>query len=209
MIEIQENVPLAPFHLLRYRGAGPLFRGCGRAWPSCGRRCCSPAARGSPWAILGGGTNLLVSDGGFDGLVIRLNMAGVRMSGCQDRGGGGGRSDRAGARHGEARSMRHGVAGGDSGARGWRGARQRRGLRQLHRRGHHQGRSRCTRKPWNSSPFPADECAFAYRSSRFKRDPGLIVVSALLYLSPGDAAQRSCSKVEATMAKRTAKGAAV
>src|SRR5690606_24006384 len=42
-------------------------------------------ARGGPIAILGGGSNLVVSDAGFDGLVIAIRTSGVTSTRAGDR----------------------------------------------------------------------------------------------------------------------------
>ena len=49
------------------------------------------AERGIPLFVLGGGSNLLVSDAGFPGLVVQIAIKGVRDSGDGTIRGGGGR----------------------------------------------------------------------------------------------------------------------
>jgi UDP-N-acetylmuramate dehydrogenase len=43
--------------------------------------------RGLPLFVLGGGSNLLVADRGFDGLVLRVGLRGVELGGAPDAGG--------------------------------------------------------------------------------------------------------------------------
>lgn len=84
ILSIQEHVPLAPYTTLGIGGPARFFV-----------RVTTPEqiveaagfarARKIPLFILGGGSNLLVSDAGFDGLVIQTALSGpVRVDGCQE-----------------------------------------------------------------------------------------------------------------------------
>ncbi|HEX9161056.1 MAG TPA: UDP-N-acetylmuramate dehydrogenase [Thermoanaerobaculia bacterium] len=76
MLHISENVPLAPFTTIGIGGPARYFaRGTtvddirdGVDWAS---------ARSVPLFILGGGSNLLISDDGFKGLVLQVDLRGV------------------------------------------------------------------------------------------------------------------------------------
>jgi UDP-N-acetylmuramate dehydrogenase len=73
---IEENVPLAPLTTIGIGGPARFFLRAqsvddvreGLAW--AGER---------PVFLLGGGSNLLISDAGFDGLVIRLDLRGITV----------------------------------------------------------------------------------------------------------------------------------
>ena len=73
---IEENKPLAPFTTLGIGGPARWFIEAtteeeiaeAAAWAS---------ERGVPLFVLGGGSNLLVSDGGFDGLVLHVGLRGI------------------------------------------------------------------------------------------------------------------------------------
>jgi len=82
---IEENRPLAPFTTLGIGGPARWFAEAGSedeiveatAWAR---------QRGLPLFVLGGGSNLLVADSGFDGLVVRVGLHGIAVS--QDETGG-------------------------------------------------------------------------------------------------------------------------
>lgn len=75
-LQIREDVPLAPFTTLGIGGPARYFAGATTeehveaavAWAR---------ERGMRLFVLGGGSNLLVRDGGFDGLVLQMRIAGV------------------------------------------------------------------------------------------------------------------------------------
>ena len=78
-IKLQENVPLAPYTTLGIGGPARFFceaktedEVAGAAKLACDR--------GLPLFVLGGGSNLLVSDNGFDGLVMRVGAGSKRES---------------------------------------------------------------------------------------------------------------------------------
>src|SRR5690349_10630443 len=74
---IEENKPLAPFTTLGVGGPARWFMEAttegeiveAAAWAN---------ERGIPLFVLGGGSNLVVADGGFDGLVLRVGLRGFR-----------------------------------------------------------------------------------------------------------------------------------
>jgi len=76
MIEIRENVCLAPYTTLQVGGPARYF-----AEPenedSVIEALCWAQRRALPVFVLGGGSNLLVSDAGFDGLVMHICISGI------------------------------------------------------------------------------------------------------------------------------------
>src|ERR1051325_2650489 len=74
---ILQNVPLAPMTTL---GIGGAARWLGRAASAAGIIAADEwaAARGAAMFVLGGGSNLVIADRGFDGLVLRLRASGVQ-----------------------------------------------------------------------------------------------------------------------------------
>jgi UDP-N-acetylmuramate dehydrogenase len=75
-LEIFENIPLAPFTTFGIGGPARWFA------EAAGEDEIAEAAawardRRLPLFVLGGGTNLLVSDAGFDGLVLRIALRGL------------------------------------------------------------------------------------------------------------------------------------
>ncbi len=199
---IERDVPLAPFTSLKIGGPARFFVRVGT--PDQLRQALLFArGEGVPFSILGGGSNLLVSDQGFDGVVIRLQMKGIRVSG----------------RLVEARAgvdlmalVQHTAHWGLSGLERLAGIP---GLFGGAVRGNAGAYGRCIGDVVvNVQALDAlslevitldrEACAFEYRNSLFKRDPGLIVVSALLELS-GAPHQEIEQKVEETVKKREAR----
>src|ERR1700722_9796653 len=79
-----ENVPLAPMTSLRIGGPARRFVEA----PDEGAivaQILDADARGEPVLVLGGGSNLVVGDGGFDGLVVRVASRGVSVSRVADQ----------------------------------------------------------------------------------------------------------------------------
>ena len=72
-----------PLHHPRHRRPGALLLRSHHRSRTRSKRCTSPAERKLPLFVLGGGSNLLVSDAGFDGLVIRADRqpAAIDMDG--------------------------------------------------------------------------------------------------------------------------------
>ena len=76
---LRENVPLAPLTTLGIGGAARFFADCtnvetlatGVAWAR---------ARGVPLFVLGGGSNIVVADEGFAGLVLRVAIRGIETA---------------------------------------------------------------------------------------------------------------------------------
>ena len=78
---IEENKLLAPFTTFGIGGPARWFVEAASE---------DEIAEAAAWArehrvplfVLGGGSNLLVSDAGFDGLVLRMGLRGITASGC-------------------------------------------------------------------------------------------------------------------------------
>ena len=73
-MNIQENVPLAPFTTFRIGGVARFFV---QVRSVADVEEAAAFAKGKKVFILGGGSNLLISDSGFDGLVIKNEIMGV------------------------------------------------------------------------------------------------------------------------------------
>lgn len=187
-IVIRDGVPLAPFTTLELGGPARHFAeaadegGVVEAlrWAD-GRKL--------PVAILGGGSNLVVSDAGFDGLVVRIATRGLRF----ETSGG---EATATAAAGEpwdalvAAAVGRGLGGVEClsgipglvgatpiqnvGAYGQEVAETIRAVRVLER------------GAWQTRELSPDDCGFGYRDSAFKRDPARFVVLAVTFgLRPG------------------------
>ncbi len=83
---IEENKQLAPFTTLGIGGPARWF-----VEAASEEEIAEAAAwaneQGAPLFVLGGGSNLLVADAGFDGLVLRVGLRGIAGSDAQDQSG--------------------------------------------------------------------------------------------------------------------------
>jgi len=199
---IERDAPLAPFTSLKIGGPARFFTRVGT--PDQLRQALLFARReGVPFCILGGGSNLLVSDQGFDGLVIRLQLKGIRVSGHLVE-------VQAGVDL--MALVQHTAHWGLSGLERLAGIP---GLVGGAVRGNAGAYGSCIGdvvvkvQALDASTLGVitldhDACAFEYRYSRFKCDPGLVVISALLELS-GGAHLEIERKVEETVKRREAR----
>jgi UDP-N-acetylmuramate dehydrogenase len=78
-VEIQENVPLAPMTTFRVGGLARYYLEA-RTEEEVDEAVRFARERGLPMFILGGGSNLVISDSGWDGLVLKIALRGVRQS---------------------------------------------------------------------------------------------------------------------------------
>lgn len=202
MTNIEENVPLAQYTSLQIGGAARFFVTASSVAEL--REALLFARRERvPYGILGGGTNLLVSDSGFDGLMIKLKLEEAAVS-------GGGITAEAGVDLTALvqRTPEWGLSGMESlaGIPGLVGGAV---------RGNAGAYGSCIADLVESVlaidaetldlvNFPQQECRFAYRSSRFKTDRRFIVLAAQLMLRPGDGLEIT-QKIDAVLAKRHAK----
>ena len=85
-MQIEENIPLAPLTTLRIGGPARFF--IEATSPSeVSEAVAFARERGLPIFVLGGGSNLLVADSGWPGLVLKIAIRGiVRRSGQDDDG---------------------------------------------------------------------------------------------------------------------------
>ena len=80
--KIRENIILAPY--TTYKIGGPARYFCAAKSEEEIAEAVSWARKeGVPYFILGGGSNILVSDKGFDGLVIKIQNSGMTISGAR------------------------------------------------------------------------------------------------------------------------------
>ncbi len=187
---IRDGVPLAPFTTLELGGPARHFVEAADEgaiiealrWAD---------SRQLPVTILGGGSNLVVSDAGFDGLVVRIATRGLRFETS-------GAEVTVTAAAGEpwdglvAESVGRGLGGVEClsgipglvgatpiqnvGAYGQEVAETIRAVRVLER------------GSWQTRALSPQECGFGYRDSAFKREPGRFVVLAVTFaLRPGGA----------------------
>lgn len=85
-MRIQENIPLAPLTTLGVGGPARWFVDCEDEADVAGATNWAKE-RGTPLFVLGGGSNLLVADGGFNGLVMRISNKGIAKEPTSEDGG--------------------------------------------------------------------------------------------------------------------------
>ena len=115
------------------------------------RRCAGPTARGLPVLILGGGSNVVIADRGWDGLVVRIATRGRRFEERRRRGDADRRGRRAVGRR-RRRGRRARSAPGSSAcpaSPAWSARR----------------RSRTSAPTARRSPTPSDRCSVLERAS--------------------------------------------
>ncbi|WP_224983173.1 UDP-N-acetylmuramate dehydrogenase [Geomonas agri] len=201
-LNIEENVPLAPFTTLRIGGPARFLIGA-RTLRELQEALRFAQQVHLPFCILGGGSNLLVSDEGFPGVAIRLLMNRVTRSGGMVQVQSG--FDLTALVH---RTVAWGLSGLESlaGIPGTVGGAVRGNAGAY---GGSIGDAVATVSVVDTATLKTvtlrrDECTFGYRASRFKGDTRLIVVGTLLALTPGDPEEIG-AKVAQTLAKREAK----
>jgi len=86
LMVIQENVPLAPLTTLQVGGAARYFAELKRE-DEVREAVQFARTRSLPWLVLGGGSNLVVADAGWPGLVLRIGLGGIASPPAKDAGG--------------------------------------------------------------------------------------------------------------------------
>ena len=204
MILIQEQVDLYPLTTFRVGGKAKYF---------VEARSESDMFEALRWAkersvsvfVLGGGSNVLFSDSGWNGLVIKVGIGGV-----SDEGNGQIRAGAGIVLHAIVECAKdHGYGGierlagipgtlggairGNAGAFGTEIASAVASVRAL------------DRNTLDIREFPKDTCEFQYRMSAFKKHPELIVLSAKLTLVPGKTPTDLEAVIQETIATRETK----
>ncbi len=81
---IEENKPLAPFTTLGIGGPARWFAEAANE-EEIAEAAAWAGEQGAPLFVLGGGSNLLVADAGFDGLVLRVGLRGITASTAREK----------------------------------------------------------------------------------------------------------------------------
>ncbi len=200
MLNVEEHVPLAPLTTFELGGAARWLATATREADVVSALSWAER-RGVPLHVLGGGSNLVVGDAGFDGLVLRLALRGVGMSGGGEVLAAAGEPWDAVVR--ESVELGHagleclagipGLVGAtpiqNVGAYGQEVAETIRRVRVV---------DRASREILDLGP---EECDFSYRDSAFKRAPErFIVVEVAFQLSPGGAPTIRYAELERALA---------
>lgn len=203
MISIQEKIPLAPLTSFRVGGDASFYVEVTSA-QELKEALDFAKEKNLKYYLLGGGTNLLVSDKGFDGLVIRMKMNTVCLSDNMIEADAGvplikviNMAAQAGL---GGMELMAGIPGSMGGAvRGNAGA---------------YGTEICQLvkkvkafdvEKNETIEFENDSCDFSYRFSIFKKNSNLIALSISLELTPADPKEIQ-EKTNATIMKRASMG---
>lgn len=181
---VQENIPLAPYTTYRIGGQARYFVVC-KSEEDILNAVRWAKEKDLPYFVLGGGSNLLISDKGYSGLIIHLEVshhtidglrisaqAGVPMQALVEETTSNGLKglEWAGGLPGQL----GGAIRGNAGAFGGEINDVIKSVRVLTPSG-------------KVKNFSRRKCGFKYRSSIFKRDPGYIILSAELKFQNGEA----------------------
>ncbi|MEV7011194.1 UDP-N-acetylmuramate dehydrogenase [Streptosporangium sp. NPDC051022] len=184
MTERVAGVRLAPYTTLGLGGPAGAFVEAGTA-EEIVELVAEADRAGEPVLVLGGGSNLVVSDEGFDGLVVRVASRGIEVEG-----------ERVTAQAGEDWDALVALAV----AEGWSGVECLSGIPGLvgstpiqNVGAYGQDVSQTItgvrvydRGTGEVRDLSAEECGFAYRHSAFKQEPGRHVVLAVTYELAGN-----------------------
>ena len=179
-----ENAPLAPLTTLGVGGAARYFAESASAdtlvagvkWA---------AARGLPLFVMGGGSNVVISDEGFPGLVLRVSIRGIEAAGQGDQ-----VIVKAGAGEEWDSLVELSVANGWAGFECLSGIPGRVGATPIQNVGAYGRETSETLdsvealdlRTLEMVEIPAAECRFGYRMSRFKSDDrGRFVITRVTY----------------------------
>lgn len=189
MAPIARNVPLAGLTTLGIGGPASWFW-IARTADDVRAACQWSDINRVPLFVLGGGSNLLIADGGVPGLVLQIAIAGAEFVGRGDdvlvRAGAGERWDSV-----VAATVGRGLAGLEclSGIPGTVGGTpiQNVGAYGQDVSGTIESVEAVDRRSGTQVTLSAGECGFAYRNSRFKgQDSGRFIVCAVTFkLRPG------------------------
>ncbi len=186
--EMQENVPLAPYTIYKIGGRARFFIEAADS-AVVERAVLFARERSLPFFVLGAGSNVLVADEGFDGLVIHMTGGAVATAGeilTADAGVSMARLVAEAAKAGLGGiEWGIGIPGtvggsvrGNAGCFGGEMAHSVERVRVLAAGGEAQ----------KTFELANAECEFGYRNSVFKRHPEWIVLSAAFVLRRGDPA---------------------
>lgn len=223
-LDIRRDVPLAPFTSLELGGPARCFLEAPDE-PTLVAAVRWARERRMPVFLLGGGSNVVVGDGGFDGLVVRLALSGTRWEGSATEGLGSPRAVAAPAPREAAAPAVVTVAAGRewdefvaetidrdlagleclSGIPGTVGAApvQNVGAYGQEAADTIAGVRVLDLTTLDAVDMTAAECAFGYRDSRFKRLPGrYAVLSVAFALRPDGAPTLVYPELEAELSDR-------
>lgn len=204
-----QGVSLAPLTTLRLGGPARSFVSC-EDEDELVAAVSEADLRGEPVLLLGGGSNLVIGDAGFDGLVVRIASRGISV---EDRAGAVAMSVEAGEpwERATGRAASEGLVGIEclAGIPGLAGATP---IQNVGAYGQEVSDTIAKVRAWDRKERAFVElapaaCAFAYRSSAFKRDPDRFVVTRVVFELARGAESAPLRYAELTKALGIAEGA--
>jgi UDP-N-acetylmuramate dehydrogenase len=218
MFEIQENIPLAQYTTFKIGGPAKFFVEA-KSEEEILEALEFAQEKNFPVFVLGGGSNVLVSDKGFEGLVMRICNSQLEISDSNIICDGGvslskavSESVKAGLTGLEWAAGIPGMVGGavrgNAGAFGGSMSEIVEFVKAIEIPNFSKARlfpseSSALGIP-QSQAFPSRDCKFEYRNSFFKQNPNLIILSVNLKLKKGDK-EKSQKLVKEILAKRKEK----
>ncbi len=203
MLDIKENVPLAPMTSFRLGGEAKYFVDV-KTVEELKEALTFAKEKKVDFYVMAGGTNLLISDNGYEGLIIRMKISQAQVTdGLVDITAGTPliKVVNFSAENGFADiEALAGVPGTFGGA-----VRGNAGAFGTEIGNHIDEVTALDANTLEIVKFKKDQCDFSYRSSVFKKNKNLIVLSATLKLTPADIAVCK-AKVMETVMGRTKKG---
>ncbi|MEX2144818.1 MAG: UDP-N-acetylmuramate dehydrogenase [Candidatus Spechtbacterales bacterium] len=181
---MQKDIKLAPYTTYKIGGPAKYFAEC-KSEKDILYALKWAKEKELPYFVLGGGSNLLVSDGGYKGLVIHIFNAGILQDGMEIEAGAGTTMEDlvdlsvkngmkglewAGGLPGQLGGALRGNAGAFGGE-----------IKDIVKS------VRVVSADGEIKDFTKAQCNFTYRTSVFKENPGDIIVSAKLNLKKGNA----------------------
>ncbi len=193
MVEVAHDAPLAGLTTLRVGGPARTLVTAGTE-AELVQAVRAADAEGAPLLVLGGGSNVLVADAGFDGTVVHVRTRGVRLL-QGDWCGGILLQVAAGEPWDDlvAHTVEQGWAGVEalSGIPGSTGATP---LQNVGAYGQEVAQTIARVRTWDRSAgevrtFTSYDCRFGYRTSRFSGDDRYVVLDVTFQLLPGPLAR--------------------
>jgi UDP-N-acetylmuramate dehydrogenase len=196
--DVKEKEPLAPYTTYRIGGPADYFFAA-TTGDEAVRALQTAKKMNLPYFVLGGGSNVLVSDGGFRGLIIKMANRGVTVDGTKVKVEAGTPTAFVALQTTEAGLTGFEWAIGLPGTVG--GAV--RGNASMY--GGETGRTvesvRCVRDGIVEE-LTQEQCGFAYRDSVFKRHPGCVILSAVLALESSDDIEAGKERLKEILTKK-------
>lgn len=202
MINIQENVALAPFTTFNIGGPARYFVEV-EGMDDIQEAVKFAKEKDVKYFVLAGGSNVLFSDDGFDGLVIKMSNDSMVMHGGEIMCGAGielmsflsfiADNELTGGEN--LAGIPGSVGGAIRGNAGAFGTEMKDIIKEVHALNIETG---------ETDIFTIEECDFSYRNSFFKKNPEYIIISATFDFQPGDKREIEIAMYD-TIAKRNSK----